>query len=50
MSAETSSVLELQIKKANIYINAEMFGKMDPYIKFEICSQIFRTKTNEDGG
>ena len=47
--SEVSLVLELQIKKAKIYKNTEMFGKMDPYIKFEVCSQTFRTKTNEDG-
>jgi hypothetical protein len=47
--SEASTVLELQIKKAKIYKNTEMFGKMDPYIKFEVCSQTFRTKTNDDG-
>ncbi len=42
-------MLELQIKKAKIYKNTEIFGKMDPYVKFEVFSKIFRTKTIDQG-
>ncbi len=42
-------MLELQIKKAKIYKNTELFGKMDPYVKFEVFSKIFRTKTIDQG-
>ena len=44
-----SIVIEVQIKKAKIHTNTELFGKMDPYIRFEMCSQTFRTKTKDEG-
>ena len=42
--------LVIMPKTARLYRDTEMFGKMDPYVKFEIGKEKKKTKVHKSGG
>jgi Ca2+-dependent lipid-binding protein len=50
MQGPTTGKLRLTIVEANLTRDTETFGKMDPYVKFMVREQVFRSKTMNNAG
>ena len=50
MQGPTTGKLRLTIVEANLTRDTEAFGKMDPYVKFMVREQVFRSKTMKNAG